>query len=921
MPEPWKIQYSEKGIYLPSIDLWMDPHRSVDFAYVSHAHFDHMAAHRQVLTSEATAQLMNKRMPGERKITALPFGQTYQLRPDTRIRLHPAGHILGSAQLWIEREGSSLLYSGDFKLRPGRSAEVCEPVHADVLIMETTYGLPQYIFPPTDEVLADILRFCQGTLDDGEIPVLLGYSLGKSQELLAALFAAGIPVMLHNSVYEMTRIYESLGFQFPPYSKFKSEEARGHVVIFPPNASGSLSLKKAGPLRSAAITGWALASGAIFRYQCDAVFPLSDHAGYDDLLEYVRLVNPRTVYTLHGFAREFAATLRERGVEAWSLTSDDQLELILPKSPLPASPPGTQNSESQTQNVPLPRPPPHRSLPGTQNPKLETQSPVLPHSFKELCLVLDACVRISSKNEKVRLLSTYFLKLERANLALAVTFASGRAFSSREEKKLGVGSMILRRAVLQLTGLNRGDYRTVYLRYQDAGMTLQDLMQGHGSSAGLTLQQLQATFDSLSQITKPEKKIGLLKDLFLQLSPQEVKWAAKLITGDLRAGLKEGLVEAALAQAFAEPLDEIILAHMITGDLAETSTLAISHRLDSANLQLFRPIKPMLASPEPSAESIMERSGGKWWVEDKFDGIRCQLHKKDDRVELYTRDLKRVSDTFPEIINAAKTLPFSCVLDGELLAFSGGKALPFSSLQKRLGRKEADLFLQEQIPLAYMAFDCMSLEGETLLHLPWRERRHALGRCLGGTDSVSSVLQIGPASPASDVVTIDALFLRARAAGNEGLIIKDPDSRYTPGRRGLSWLKLKKAYATLDVVVTAVEVGHGKRKEFLSDYTFALRGDNGELLTIGKAYSGLTDAELGEMTEKFKSITTEIVRGRLYKVQPEVIIEVAFDSIQPSGRHASGLALRFPRILRIRDDKTATEIDTLAHARRLAGVV
>ncbi|MGC4071757.1 MAG: hypothetical protein QM760_04440 [Nibricoccus sp.] len=216
----WDIQF-RNGLYLPQIDWWLDAHHPVERSFVSHAHFDHLAPHREILCSEGTARLMRARMPAERLEHILPFGHTEQLTTDTTVTLHPAGHIHGSAQsILAHPDHGTLLYTGDFKLRRGLSAEPCATPHADVLIMETTFGRPQYVFPPTEKILADITAFCRAALEDKETPVLFGYSLGKSQELLSGLAAAKLPVMLHPQTHRLTKIYEELGLTFPPYREF-----------------------------------------------------------------------------------------------------------------------------------------------------------------------------------------------------------------------------------------------------------------------------------------------------------------------------------------------------------------------------------------------------------------------------------------------------------------------------------------------------------------------------------------------------------------------------------------------------------------------------------------------------------------------------------------------------------------------------
>src|SRR5687767_12146629 len=329
----WQVEF-RAGVWLPQIGWWLDAHFPQVRSFVSHAHSDHIAPHGEILCSAGTSRLMRARMPGERVEHVLPFGQTEQLTPDATITLHPAGHIFGSAQSLIAHEThGSLLYTGDCKLRAGRSAEKCATPRADVLIMETTFGRPHYVFPPTEQVLTEIAAFCAGCLDDGETPFLFGYSLGKSQELLCGLTEAKLPVMLHPQTLRLTRVYEELGMTFPPYREFNAAEVAGHVVICPPQANNSSFLKRVSRRRTAVITGWAMDPGAIYRYQCDAAFPLSDHADYPDLLRFVEAVQRSRVLTLHGFAREFALTLRDRGIEAWAIGEDNQLELGIRSSP------------------------------------------------------------------------------------------------------------------------------------------------------------------------------------------------------------------------------------------------------------------------------------------------------------------------------------------------------------------------------------------------------------------------------------------------------------------------------------------------------------------------------------------------------------------------------------------------------------
>jgi Cft2 family RNA processing exonuclease len=324
----WQIDYRE-GLYLPQIEWWLDARRPVLRSFVSHAHFDHLGRHAEILCSAATARFIRCRLPKKKRIEhILPFGQTEQLTADCTITLLPAGHILGSAQCLLEHEKlGSLLYTGDFKLRPGLVSEPCVSRQADVLVMETTFGRPRYILPPQEKVRADIIDFCRRSLTEGSTPVLMAYSLGKSQELLACLGTAGLPVMLHPQVLEMTQLHVDLGVSLPAFAPFDQDKLAGQVVISPPLSPKAGFLLRIPQHRTAFISGWALDRSTVFRQRCDAAFPLSDHADYQELLDYVDQVKPKKVYTLHGFAAEFSEILRERGVDALALGEANQLSL------------------------------------------------------------------------------------------------------------------------------------------------------------------------------------------------------------------------------------------------------------------------------------------------------------------------------------------------------------------------------------------------------------------------------------------------------------------------------------------------------------------------------------------------------------------------------------------------------------------
>ena len=890
-----EVRY-ERGVYLPNEDIWLDPWEAKPFAFVSHAHSDHIAPHDEIIVSERTARLMQARMPGERREHVLIFGEKQTIR-GLDVTLIPAGHIFGSAQFFLETDHGSLLYTGDFKLRPGRSAEAAEWRKAQTLIMETTFGLPRYRFPSTEQIVGQIVAFCRDALETGAVPVLLGYSLGKAQEILCALSDAGLKPMLHGSVHQMTRIYEQFGQSFCEYERYNANHVAGKVLICPPSVNRSRMLEKIREKRVAMISGWAVDPNAIYRYQVDAAFPLSDHADYPDLIRYVELVKPERVLTLHGFAAEFARDLRERGIEAWALSGENQMELGFAKGVAAGVSPA-EHFVNQPQRVAKPA--------------------AIPSEFHAFATVGEAIAATPAKLEKVRLLAEYLRTLNAEQLAIATTYFTGKPFPQNDLRTVQAGWAVIHRALMAAAKLAEPEFRKIAMSHGDAGKTASDALEGRTNPEPFSLAESRQLFESLHKTRGPLGKTELLQKQLARLSAREGQYLVKILTGDLRIGLREGLVEEAIASAFFAPLDEVKEANMLLGDLGATALLASKSELQQAELSLFRPIKSMLASPEPTAEAIWARfeNASVVYVEDKFDGIRAQLHRGADRVEIFSRDLRRMTDQFPELADRARQFEPDVILDGEIMAFEQGKKLTFFDLQKRLGRKHegADLFAaaSADVPVVFVAFDLLWKNGESFLRRPLRERREAL-RSL----TLPTGFQVAEVYAAHSADEIESAFQQARRRFNEGLMVKDPESIYSPGRRGLFWFKLKKELATLDVVVVAAELGHGKRNHVLSDYTFAVRDEtSGELLTIGKAYSGLTDVEIAELTEHFKKQTTAN-HGRYREVKPDTVLEIAFDSIQPSTRHESGLALRFPRIKAIRRDKTVEAIDTLAYARSL----
>ena len=527
----------------------------------------------------------------------------------------------------------------------------------------------------------------------------------------------------------------------------------------------------------------------------------------------------------------------------------------------------------------------------------------------------DAIAATSSKLEKVRILGEYLASLDVDRLAVATRFLAGRVFPAWDGRVLMVGFAAMRDALYELTGADDAAMGQSYRRFADSGDVVRDLMESAGHTGeGVDILDVAAGFDRIASTTGTRARTVLLTELLRPCTPNEARYVTKLVSGDMRIGLREGLVEEAVARAFARPPAAVSRADMLMGDLGAVAVLAAEDRLDEAAPRLGAPLRYMLASPVADAAEVVARMGEEVWVEDKYDGIRCQLHRTAERAVLYSRDLRDITGQFPEIVAAAAGLPGDLVLDGELLGFRDGRVLAFLDLQTRLGRKSPSAAILEAVPVVYTAWDLLHQEGEWLLDTPLRERRRRLDELrLGGRFAVAHLERARGAGE------VDDLFVDARARHNEGLMAKNPDSSYTPGRRGLAWLKLKRPLDTLDCVVVGAEWGHGKRRGVLSDVTFAVRvaEDSDELATVGKAYTGLTDAEIAEMTALLQEITVQD-HGHYRTVRPQIVIEVAFDSVQRSTRHRSGYALRFPRIAHWRHDKGLDDIDTLDKVRRIA---
>ena len=611
--------------------------------------------------------------------------------------------------------------------------------------------------------------------------------------------------------------------------------------------------------------------------------------------------------------------------------------------------------------------------------------------FLQFAELNDALAVTTKKLEKRAFIADYLRTLPIPDAGRAALWLSGTPFPETDRRVLSIGGSLLSKAVAELAGASQPELSAAYRRHGDFGSAAADLLYGRApTTATITLAGVESSLAAIAEARGPAPKLRLLLDLLARATPDETKYLIKLATGDMRTGVKQSLVEEAIADAWpfhggdrstegpkasASAGQAVRRASMLLGSLPEVVALAAAGRLNHARMKLFHPIGFMLASPVQSTEEAIARfteeiSEEKTNVilnegcspqrtpevkdlafssplrasqlEDKFDGIRAQLHVDINRVALYSRNRDDLSESFPDLVEAFSAIAEPAILDGEILAWNPAtqRALSFSTLAQRLGRKRVPPEMLRDIPAVLVVFDILYRGGQLLLNEPLSERRRHLEDFAKRWSPTSTSTEnrhqshlfdaqqetsfprliLASATRLTDPDQLDQAYLDARARGNEGVMIKSLASTYQPGRRGLAWLKLKRELATLDVVVTGVEYGNGRRAHVLSDYTFAIRdtgsADPGEpdpaqtLKNIGKAYSGLTDQEIATMTAFFKAHTL-VDNGHFRTVEPLIVLEVAFNNVMRSTRHASGFALRFPRILRIRQDKPVAEIDTL----------
>jgi len=541
----------------------------------------------------------------------------------------------------------------------------------------------------------------------------------------------------------------------------------------------------------------------------------------------------------------------------------------------------------------------------------------------ELCAKLEA-----TKKRLVMInLAAGFLKtLDPQEIEPAISMILGRPFPKWSQLTLDVGWSTVSAIMKRITKVDWSAFEEAFSKTGDVGSATKVVFEGSSVKRQTTLLQrtltileVRRSFEDIGRAVgygSREKKERLIEALLSLASPVEAKYLVRVFIRGMRTGFYEGLMEQAVSEAFQMPLQQIQMASMIVGDIGEVAAIAATkgkEGLSKTGFKIFRPVNLMLAQMANNIAEALKEHGGKTAFEYKYDGVRVQIHKLGDEVKIFSRRLTDATESLPEIVDTVKenVAAKEAILEGEVIAVDrSGVPIPFQHLMRRFRRVRAVEDTAERVPLRLYLFDILYLDGKSLVSSSYCQRRQALA---GNAGKIPLAEQIAT----DDVDKAEEFLHKAIDAGQEGLMAKKLDSQYMPGFRGKRWLKIKPVLEPLDLVIVAAEYGYGRRHGWLSDYYLAARdADTGEFLVVGKTFKGLTDAEIIEMTRRLKETTIKEERYREVVI-PKIVVEVTYNEIQKSPKYESGMALRFARISRIREDKTAEQADTIQRVREI----
>jgi DNA ligase-1 len=544
-------------------------------------------------------------------------------------------------------------------------------------------------------------------------------------------------------------------------------------------------------------------------------------------------------------------------------------------------------------------------------------------ALAELCEKLEATRK---RLLMIDLVADFLKRLNAQEVEPAVSMILGRPFPKWSQQALDVSWATLSEIIRRAADVEWKFFMEAFGKTGDVGSAAKKVFeeskvkrQASLFERTLTITEVRRSFEAIAEAAgygAREKKERLIEALLSLASPLEAKYLVKIFIGEMRTGFHEGLMEQAVSKAFQIPLEAVQKASMIVGDIGEVAAIAKTEGKEGilkVGFKVFRPVKLMLAQMASDVAEALKEHGGKTAFEYKLDGARVQIHKQGENVRIFSRRLTDVTESLPEIADVVKenVKAEESILEGEVIAVDGeGHPIPFQHLMRRFKRVHAIQDMAEAIPVKLYLFDILYLNGKSLISTSYLQRRQILSENAGNIPLTKQII--------TDKIEEAEQFLKeAIDAGHEGLMAKKVDSPYTPGIRGKRWLKIKPTLEPLDLVIVAAEYGYGRRHEWLSDYYLAARdSETGEFLIIGKTFKGLTDAEIIEITNRLKELTIKEELRRVF-VLPKIVVEVAYNEIQKSPKYKCGMALRFARINRIREDKTPEEADTIEKVREI----
>lgn len=554
-------------------------------------------------------------------------------------------------------------------------------------------------------------------------------------------------------------------------------------------------------------------------------------------------------------------------------------------------------------------------------------------SFKEFADTCEEIERISGSLEITAVVSSLFQRISESDdseteLPIVARFVMGRIFPDWNAVELGVGPSLLYESMSRASGISVKEIKQLIRETGDVGDTAKIALERGaaksqttfldftGAAAELSMSDLFERMLAIAHASgtgSQQTKIRHLQYLFSTASPGESRYLARLVLGELRIGVGEGIVRDAIAQAAGEDVGAVERAYMLKNDLGEVAVTAFRHDLSGVTIVIGRPIKMMLAQTGSFGDIP-----GTYAVEWKFDGVRVQIHKDGDLVRIFSRRLEDVTESLPDVVKLVKSNinADQVILDGEAVAVGlDGKPLPFQDIMRRFRRKYDVSAMAQKIPLYLNLFDIMYLNGASLIDKELRTRRERLDEIV----EPAEYLRVAEQRCTDDSDVAHAMYQEALDAGHEGVMMKTLDSVYSPGKRGKNWLKIKPIMETLDLVAVGADWGEGRRANLIGSYLLACYDPaTSEFLEIGRVGTGITDEQLSELTELFSQhIISE--DGKTIELQPAIVFEIAYEEIQKSPHYASGYALRFPRLVRVRFDKTIEDADSVERVERLAG--